>query len=293
MPFVKLDCGILSSTIWDDHDARIVFITALLMAEPREFREPVPQIHVRKLEHTGWSAEPGWYGFVPAAGVGIIKRAGGLSTEDGYDALERLGSPEQESRSQDHDGRRLIRVNGGYLILNYDKYRERDYTSAERSRRFRERKKGNDPSSQHGVAALRNGVASRDITQAEAEVEVDSEAEEESKTTPARKRSAPCPASAKLFKASPEELVESLSLDADKLAWCVKRAPTIDPYRELDSFKIAMRACGYRLSSGKGGPVRDAWAAFQTRMENAVKFSAGKPKAQRRDEPKTLPRKEL
>lgn len=72
---------------------------------------------------------------------------------------------------------------------------------------------------------------------------------------------------------SARELVESLHLDAERRSWCAKRAPGIDPDAELESFKIAMRACGYKLSSGKGGLVRDAWAAFQTRMENAVKFA--------------------
>jgi hypothetical protein len=140
LPFVKLDCAILSSTIWYDADARIIFLTALLMAEPRHFTEPVAQIEVRSLEFTGFSAPPGWYGFVPAAGVGIAHRAG-IDQKAGLDALERLGNPELDSRSRKHDGRRLIRVNGGYIVLNYQDYRDRDYTQAERARRYRERKK--------------------------------------------------------------------------------------------------------------------------------------------------------
>lgn len=150
----------------------MVFLTALLMAEPREFREPVPQIKVRTLDLTGWSAPQGWYGFVPAAGSGIVRRAGGMSPDDGLNALERLGNPEQESRSQEFDGRRLIRVNGGYLVLNFEKYRERDYGAAERTRRWRERQR-----------VTRNGDAvTRNVTQAEAEAENRSRSSE-SKTT--------------------------------------------------------------------------------------------------------------
>lgn len=144
----------------------MVFLTALLMAEPREFQEPVPQIRVRKLEPTGWEAPPGWYGFVPAAGSGIVRRAGGMSPDDGLNALERLGEPEQESRSQEFDGRRLIRVNGGYLVLNYEKYRERDYTAAERMRRWRERQRG----TRNGDAETRN-VAQAESREQRAEVE--------------------------------------------------------------------------------------------------------------------------
>ncbi len=161
MPFVKLDTGILESTLWIDRSARDVFITALLMAEPREITHPTPQLKVRNLEETGFLVEPGWYGFVAAAGVGIIRRSL-VDTEEGYKALEVLGAPEPESRSQDFSGRRMVRVDGGYIILNYFKYRDRDYSNAERQSRWRERQK-----SKH------NGVTVTRVTQAEAEAEAD------------------------------------------------------------------------------------------------------------------------
>lgn len=174
MPFVKLDCGILNSTLWFDKAARDVFVTALLMAEPFELSEPTPQIAVDSLENTGWMVPPGWYGFVPAAGVGIVHRSGADETE-GYEALKRLGEPEESSRTPDFDGRRMVRISGGYLILNYIKYRERDYTSAERSRRYRER-----------VASRRDIAASRrDITQAEVQAEEQAERAQKNAATTA------------------------------------------------------------------------------------------------------------
>lgn len=171
MAFVKLDCGILDSTLWVDRDAREVFITALLMATPHEITEPAPQIAVRSLDLTGWQAPPGWYGLVSAAGIGIIKRAG-LTEAEGFTALERLGNPEPDSRSSDFEGRRLVRVDGGFLVLNFMRYRERDHTAAERSRRYRERKDRNRTSRVSGVASR---VASRSVTDAEAEAEADAE----------------------------------------------------------------------------------------------------------------------
>ncbi len=167
MPFVKLDCGILNSTLWFEREAREVFITALLMAEPIETLEPLPQMAIHSLEHTGWSVPPGWYGFVPAASVGILHRAG-VSLETGMGALERLGKPEDSSRSPEFEGRRLVRVDGGFIVLNYMKYRERDYTSAQRSARYRKR-----------LAASRrdNNKSHRDITQAEAEAEAEAKKE--------------------------------------------------------------------------------------------------------------------
>lgn len=164
MGFVKLDCGILTSTLWFHRDCREVFITGLLMAEPFETTEPMAQIEVDTLRETGFMIPPGWYGMVPAAGVGIIRQAG-LEREAGLEALRELGAADPESRSQDFDGRRMVRVNGGYLVLNFMKYRERDYTTAERSKRYREKRKAD-------AASRRVGVASRrDITQAEEEAE--------------------------------------------------------------------------------------------------------------------------
>ena len=174
MAFVKLDCGLLDSTLWVDRDAREIFLTCLLMAEPREFRLPSKQIEIRSVTPTGFEAPAGWYGFVPAASTGIIRRAG-MSQEAGMAALERLGGPDPESRTPNFDGRRLIRIDGGFLILNYMKYRERDYSSAERSKRYRERKL--ERKALENVTMPRHAVTSRSVTQAEVEGDAEVEAE--------------------------------------------------------------------------------------------------------------------
>ncbi len=140
MPFVKLDTRILDSTLWIDRDLREIFITSLLMAEPREFAQPQPQMQIDSLAQTGFMAPAGWYGFVGAAGIGIANRAG-VAKSAGFMALQKLGEPEADSRSKDFGGRRMIRIDGGFLILNYMKYRDKDHTAAERQRRLRERKR--------------------------------------------------------------------------------------------------------------------------------------------------------
>lgn len=171
MSFVKLDCGMLDSTIWVDRDAREVFITALLMARPKQTTEPMNQIGVRTLEPTGFVVPPGWYGWIAAAGPGIVRRAG-MDQEPGLAALERLGTPELDSRTPDFDGRRLIRVDGGYLALNYMRYRDKDHTAAERMRRWRLKPKRssktrsqvraeNDARESRFVEALNNGDPER------------------------------------------------------------------------------------------------------------------------------------
>ena len=163
MAYVKLDCGILDSTLWFDRPAREIFITSLLMALPIELETPRPQIAIRSLELTGWDVPPGWYGFVSAAGVGIVARAG-VDQDVGLKALERLGAPEPDSRSPEHEGRRLIRVDGGFVILNYMKHRDRDHTTAERSRRYRARQRAE----RAAVASRETTAPTRDITQAAA-----------------------------------------------------------------------------------------------------------------------------
>jgi len=181
MPFVKLDCGILNSTIWFEREAREVFITALLMAEPFELKEPAEQIETTTLNSTGWMVPPGWYGIVQAAGRGIINRAGIQDETLRIAALELLAKPEETSLSREFDGRRMVRVNGGFIVLNYMKYRDRDYTARDRQRRLRERRK-----------ALRRDVtpSRRNVTHSR---EQKAEADTESRSQSAETRTAVAP----------------------------------------------------------------------------------------------------
>ena len=78
-------------------------------------------------------------GLVNSTAPGIARRAN-LGLSDTEKALEMFESPDPHSRSLNDEGRRIKRVDGGYQIINYSKYRERDYTAAERMRRLRERR---------------------------------------------------------------------------------------------------------------------------------------------------------
>lgn len=185
MPFVKLDCEMLRSSIWIDRLAREVFITALLMAEPQEFTEPIEQIAVRTLDYTGYVVPPGWYGFVPASGCGIVRYAV-VEQDPGMDALERLCSPDPDSRNGEFEGRRMARINGGYLVLSFMRYRDRDYSGADRSRRYRERLKASRRDGNGGNAndtPKRDGVTRepRVVTHAECRVQSSDEYQDKTK----------------------------------------------------------------------------------------------------------------
>lgn len=77
-------------------------------------------------------------GLVRATAPGIAQRSH-LTMKQTLKALETFESPDAQSRSMNDEGRKIKRVDGGYQIINYDKYRKFDYTAAERMKRHRER----------------------------------------------------------------------------------------------------------------------------------------------------------
>lgn len=98
MAFVKLDQGILLSSIWSEApEVRVVWITLLALADQN--------------------------GMVAASATGIAKMAG-MPLDTVCSALELFQAPDPHSRTPDDEGRRLARVDGGYVLLNYAKYRD-------------------------------------------------------------------------------------------------------------------------------------------------------------------------
>ena len=58
-------------------------------------------------------------------------------------AIERLEAPDPDSRTEKEEGRRIIKVEGGWFIVNYEKYRSfsnSESPGAVRTRKWRERK---------------------------------------------------------------------------------------------------------------------------------------------------------
>lgn len=107
--YTKLFEQILDSTIWCEPDStRVVWITMLAMAD----RD----------------------GLVLAAVPGLAKRAN-VALEACEAALERFQQPDKHSRTPDHEGRRIERVQGGWRLLNHAKYRELLGSEAERARK--------------------------------------------------------------------------------------------------------------------------------------------------------------
>ncbi len=119
--YTKLFQSILESTVWQETPpVKVVWITLLAMAD----RD----------------------GIIEASVPGLAKRAG---VERPYceQALALFLAPDPDSRTPDHEGRRIAVVPGGWRLLNYETYRERaskeEYAekNAARQRRFQERKR--------------------------------------------------------------------------------------------------------------------------------------------------------
>jgi len=73
------------------------------------------------------------------------------------DALDKFMSPDPFSRSKEEDGRRLKEVDGGYLLVNYLKYRERTYSGSKeaiRKRKQRQRQSAKLDTSVHPLFTL-------------------------------------------------------------------------------------------------------------------------------------------
>lgn len=108
MSFCKLDSGIVNSSIWSENLAtRILWITILAMSDEN--------------------------GFVPTSIPGLI-RAANIPKEDFIIGIKALESPDGYSRTSDYDGRRIKKIEGGWLILNFKKYRERSDIAREKTR---------------------------------------------------------------------------------------------------------------------------------------------------------------
>ena len=101
MAFVynKIFTKILDSSIWlEAHPTRIVWLTFLAAMDQDGFAQ-----------------------FASPANVAHRAR---VSPEEADDAIRVLTSPDPNSSDPDNEGRRLERVNGGWVVLNAHKYRE-------------------------------------------------------------------------------------------------------------------------------------------------------------------------
>lgn len=156
--FTKLFSSITESTVWcEPSDVRIVWICMLAMADA---------------QGRVWASVPG-----------LANRAR-VPVEATRDAIARFLEPDTDSRTKDHDGRRIEAIDGGWRLLNHAKYRaiqqeaDKREADAERQRKHREaaRSTGNSHALSRSVTDVTAGHSeSREVAEAEAEAEADKE----------------------------------------------------------------------------------------------------------------------
>lgn len=96
--YVKLFGTLLDSSIWaEDHATVRVWITLLLMGDKE--------------------------GAVRSSPSGLARRAN-VTLAECHQAIKTLQDPDIETGTQEYGGRRIESVEGGWLLLNYEKYRE-------------------------------------------------------------------------------------------------------------------------------------------------------------------------
>jgi hypothetical protein len=110
MGFTKLDSGIVDSSIWSEPlYVRVLWITILAKSDEN--------------------------GFVSCSKSGL-QRSANISIEEFEKALTILESPDLDSRTPDNDGRRISRIEGGWIITNYLNYRLPEISKKENRREY-------------------------------------------------------------------------------------------------------------------------------------------------------------
>ena len=152
--YTKLFQSILTSTIWsEDHPTRIVWITMLAMANR--------------------------HGEVEASIPGLARIAG-VPIDATEAAIKKFESPDPYSRTADFEGRRIEAIDGGWLILNYEKYRNRASEEDRREQdRLRKRRVRSCPQLSAVVRSESAVVRTESAMSAQAEAEAEAKKEEE------------------------------------------------------------------------------------------------------------------
>ena len=147
--FTKLFSTIVDSTVWrEEMHVKVVWITMLAKANRN--------------------------GDVLASVPGLADAAR-VSLDQCVEALARLSAPDTWSRTKEHEGRRIVEVDGGWRLLNYPKYRElrdadeRRIQTREAVRRYRAKEKANPIT----VSTGKHGKPRKAQAEAEAEAEIE------------------------------------------------------------------------------------------------------------------------
>lgn len=160
MGFTKLDSGIVQSSIMlEDSDTFKAWIVFLAACESDGIARVSP-VYISSICH--------------------------FDIEKTMDIINKLESPDPLSRSINDDGRRIKRVDGGYFVINYQKYREYSYSDSAAAVRKR-KSRANESVTSCDMSQKAVTLCSSAIITSLSSSEKDKECEEKKKHTPAWK----------------------------------------------------------------------------------------------------------
>lgn len=132
MSFVKLFGSILRSTVWRTPlHVRVVWIAILAMKDAD--------------------------GIVESSVPGLAHEAG-VTREQVDEAIEVLSSPDPDSTTPDYEGRRIEKVDGGWKVLNHQKYRDKESKAERRAKKTARQARWRDASRERKNADLDHDV---------------------------------------------------------------------------------------------------------------------------------------
>jgi hypothetical protein len=184
--YTKLFSGLTESTVWvEPYATRVLWVSMLSWADQ----------HGRV------------FGSIP----GIARRAG-VNMDECEAALVSFTLPDRHSRTPDHAGRRIEKIDGGWRLLNYAKYRAMRDAEARREyqREWVGEKRRQEKSTHIDSRQSRPGS-----TQAEAEAEAEREGD---KSPPLAPEGAP-PRQQRRGRKPPTPVPEEFDLTEPLLAW--------------------------------------------------------------------------
>ncbi len=221
--FTKLFSTLITSTVWREGDkVRVVWITMLALADKN--------------------------GVVPASVPGLAAMAN-VSTEECRAALGVLLAPDVDSRTREHEGRRIEEVDGGWRLLNYAKYREMG-RSVDRSEYLRVKQQEHRDKKRQPVSTTVN--QSKPISEAEAEAEANTESDQvpiSSSRLISSTAETPKPAS------STEPALLTFRCDGEPRSWDVTK-PQVKRWRELFPSLDIGKECRAALAWVEADPTR-------------------------------------
>jgi len=212
--FAKLFSSITESSLWSEpKEVRLLFVTMLAKADQT--------------------------GFVEASIPGLA-RVANLSVDETVAALECLKNPDPYSKNPENEGRRVICVPGGFILLNYEDYRSR---RSQEERREYMREYMREYRSERKQPVNKVNHSKPPLSQAETEAETDTEKQ-------TQKRRAP---RCVFAKPSIEQVAEYIK----------DRNSSVDPV----AFVAYYESNGWRVGRG---PMRD-WKSAVVTWEQRIK----------------------